>query len=127
MAAAAKFRQLKQGTRWTDRVLELLFTGNYVAGGDALDLSPGALTNKASELLGGAGSYETVPDTLVELNSSGGYYFEIIQNGTPAKLSTFLVKVYQPSGAELGAGAYPAALAAPASPFLAQMTHKTLR
>jgi hypothetical protein len=127
MAAAAKFRQLQVGTRWTNRILEILFTGNYVTSGDALNLQASALTNKASELLGGAGSYAGIPDTVLELNSSGGFYFEVIQTLTPGTLAGFVIKVYQPSGAELAAGAYPAALLVPASPFLIQMTHKTAK
>lgn len=84
-------------------------SGNYVAGGDALSLAPSAF--KDPNGLGVVGYPDAVPVTPVQVdsNNAGGYYPEVIPAAT---LAGFKLKWYAPGGAEVGAGAYPAAIIA---------------
>lgn len=134
MAVSAKFREHVPGSKWTTRIFELIFSNTptgYVANGDPLNLQPNSITNTAIDSLGGARMFAAMPDLEYELNSSGGFWFELVRGigagFTVNSLNGYLVKVWTASAAEHAAGAYEAAFLAPTSPFLIAANWKTLK
>lgn len=84
--------------------LALVFSGNYVAGGDTLDLTQVQDTQGQSV----EGFFEVPQNIGVFSVNLGGYRVEIIPGAT---LAAFKIKVYVgTTGLELAAGAYPGAI-----------------
>ena len=83
-----------------------LAVGNYVPGGDSINLS-----NVQNPKFISNGKIGGVPKIAEVMNAPGGYSAEII---TASTLAGFKLKVYSAPGVELAAGAYPAALLADA-------------
>lgn len=79
----------------------------YVTGGVALDLSPGKITDpKALGVVGPSQVPAVNPGIHTE--AMGGYYGAVIP--TTGNLSAYKLQYFAPGGAELAAGAYPAAI-----------------
>lgn len=109
MAVKGQSLTMQTGQRFTERVLALAFSGSYTSGGDTLDLT--AIDNTTLNRLDGFMNFTLAGIKIgYPLSDSGGYYFEVLRGTT---LKNWKIKVYQASGSELGAGAYPAALTAP--------------
>ena len=92
-----------------DRVfLAATVTGNYAQGGDVLNLNPATWTDpKMLGIVGlEVGRVPPVAPAPFEENL-GGYYAEVVPGTTQ---SNFMTKFFAPGGAELAAGAYPAAI-----------------
>lgn len=83
--------------------LALVFSGNYVTGGDTLDLTQ--VQNTAGHSV--EGFFEIPASIGVFGENIGGYYCQIVPGAT---LQTYKVKVFAPGGAEHAAGAYNAAV-----------------
>ena len=78
----------------------------YVAGGVQLNLSPGGIA--APSALGVTGpSFPGLVPPGVFSESLGGYYAQITKGST---LANGVLQYFAPGGAELAAGAYPAAI-----------------
>lgn len=88
-------------------LLKITRSGNYVAGGDAVNLNPGTWTDPNG--LGILGDPLNVPQTPVAVDSEAdqGYIATIVPGAT---LATFKIQYWSAEGVELGAGAYPAAI-----------------
>lgn len=84
-------------------------SGNYVAGGDLMNLNPSAFTDPNG--VGVLGEPLAVPKTppAVDVENAAGYYAEIVIGAT---LAAFKLQWFQPGGAEVAAGAYPAQILA---------------
>ena len=82
------------------------FSGSYVAGGDTLNLTPSTILDPGVRGVLGPNTVPRVAPGVLSENL-GGYYAQVVPGAT---LSTFKLKVYSPGGAELAAGAYPAAI-----------------
>lgn len=81
----------------------------YIQGGVQLNLSPGSILDPSA--LGVTGPSQVPANTPGIWNESlDGYYAEIIP--TTGGLAGYKVRYWQPGGAELAAGAYPAAITA---------------
>lgn len=79
----------------------------YVAGGVALDLSPGKIADPKSLGVIGPSQVPVVnPGILSE--SLGGYYAAVVP--TTGGLGGYKLQYFAPGGAELAAGGYPAAI-----------------
>lgn len=79
----------------------------YVAGGVQLDLSPGKILDPSA--LGVVGPSTPSPvNPGVFSESLGGYYAAVVP--TTGGLSTYKLQFFAPGGAEIGAGAYNAAI-----------------
>lgn len=92
-----------------DRVfLAATVSDNYVTGGDTLNLTPSSWTDPTGKGVVGPdpGGPVLVPPSPFEENL-GGYYCAAVP-GT--SLAAYKLKFYAPGGAELAAGAYPAAI-----------------
>lgn len=112
MAVKGQSLSMQTGQRITERLLALAFSGNYVAGGDTLDLTNIDQTTIA-RIDGFANfTYAGIKITY-PVSESGGYYFEVIKGTT---LKNYKIKAYQPTGTEVVAGAYPAPMSAPPQP-----------
>lgn len=102
-AAAVALQRDRQNTR---RTVNLTFTGNYVAGGDTLDLT--LLTNLKG--IDGMKTFSRVPDFFEALNQPIAFQIQLIIG---ADNKTHKVKIWdEVAGTELAAGAYPAGLTA---------------
>lgn len=91
-----------------DRVfLKATVSGNYVPGaGDPLNLTPSSWSDPKA--IGSEGPDGVPAVTPAAFNENlGGYYTEVVRGST---LANFAVRFFQPGGAEVGAGAYPAAI-----------------
>lgn len=101
-------------------VMKLKFTNNYATGGDTLDLTNGGGTVLAPTCIPaaesrGAESVEALARGPAGSQSAGGGYYAVVApNGdtplTQADLANLKLKIFSSGGAELGAGAYPAAV-----------------
>ena len=82
-------------------------TGNYVAGGDLVNLNPGTWTDPNG--IGVLGYPVNVPKTpvAVDSESDSGYYAQVVPGAT---LATFKIQYFSSQGAELAAAAYPAGI-----------------
>lgn len=79
----------------------------YVTGGVQLNLSPGNILDpKALGVTGPSQAPAVTPGIFTE--EMGGYYASVVP--TTGGLSGFKLKYYAPGGAEIGAGAYNAAI-----------------
>lgn len=88
-------------------VIQAVATSNYVTGGDTLSVAPAAYTDPNGKgVLGEPLGLTTIPPST-ETENIGGYYAQFIPGTT---LANGKVKFYQSQGAELAAGAYPAAI-----------------
>jgi hypothetical protein len=92
--------------------LALVFSGNYVTGGDTLDLT--AVTNPNGHSV--EGFFEIPASAGVFSENIGGYYCQLVPGAT---LQTYKVKVFAPGGAEHAAGAYNALVSAGAVTLVA--------
>lgn len=101
MALASALDYIDITRRKKRRRVKITPSGNYVAGGDTLDLTK--MTNPNNL---GASRFGNVPKFAASQNVPGGYTAEYIPGAT---LATCKVK-YALNGAELAAGAYPAVL-----------------
>jgi hypothetical protein len=91
--------------------LQIIPTGNYVTGGDTLNLNPSAFKDpNGIGILGYPDSVPKVPPAPFSWNFTGAYalYEPYVVPG--ATLGTFKVQIAN-GGVELGAGAYPAGIA----------------
>lgn len=102
MALASTVTVVDITRRRKRKTIQVTPSGNYVAGGDTIDLT--ATTNPS--FLAGAG-FGSVPKRYIACRAPGGYTAEYIPGAT---LATCKVKYYSAAGQELAAGAYPAAL-----------------
>lgn len=82
-------------------------SGNYVAGGDTVNLNSSALTDPNG--IGVLGYPLAVPKTPIAVDSEydDGYYAQVVAGAT---LATFKIQYFTSEGNELAAGAYPAAI-----------------
>lgn len=104
MTIASNARLLQRTRQDTRRVIQLIFSGNYVTGGDNLDLT--AISNALG--IDGFKNFSRVPNSFEVLNGPAGYKIEIIKGATTA---LNLVKIFDiAAAAELAAAGYPAAL-----------------
>lgn len=101
MALASALDYIDITRRKKRRRVKITPSGNYVAGGDTLDLTK--MTNPNNL---GAALFANPPKFAAQQNAPGGYAAEFIPGAT---LATCKVK-YSVNGAELAAGAYPAVL-----------------
>lgn len=76
----------------------------YVAGGVTLNLSPGNILDPQALGVVGPSQLPAVPPGVFSENLSG-YYAQVVPGAT---LATFKLQYFQPGGAEVAAGAYPA-------------------
>lgn len=93
---------------------EMVFSGDYATGGDtvSLDLVNAAdqvVFNETQSLPVGRPPADWTLPSVSDAAASGDYTFDLVLG---SKAFDFKVKVYQ-AGAELAAGAYPAALTTP--------------
>lgn len=87
--------------------LGVTVSGNYVTNGDTANLNPSQYADpNGLGVLGEPLSQPVTPPSVVEENL-GGYYANVVPGAT---LAANLIKFYQPGGAEVAAGAYPAAI-----------------
>jgi hypothetical protein len=108
------------GDRFIEVILLLKFAGNYVLGGDALDLTNGGGTPAAPTTFPwaeyrGAATFDIEAHGPAGSQSAGGGYYSVVapNNDTPlthADLANMKLKIFSGGGAELAAGAYPAAV-----------------
>lgn len=107
---------ISEEAKLVDKVLiwlALVFSGNYVVGGDTLDLTQVQNTTGHSV----EGFFEPPTNIGVFSMAIGGYRVEVIAGAT---LNTYKVKAYNNlTGAELAAAAYPAAITGGATTLLA--------
>lgn len=107
MAIAVSLVDYTPGLRNTTLYLGLTFSGSYTVGGDALNLESIANPNG----LEGEGLFETPlnggPGVFFE--NIDGYYVQPVVAGVSSP-ANYKLQVFTPSGSELTAGAYPAAL-----------------
>jgi hypothetical protein len=93
----------------TPDTVELAVTpsGNYAAGGDTINLNPSAFRDPNG--VGVLGQPLSVPTRRVRVvaNNAGGYYPQFVPGAT---LATSKLQWFAPGGAEVAAGAYPAAI-----------------
>jgi hypothetical protein len=84
----------------------LVFTGNYVTGGDTLDLTTivGLVPTASLPLQ----IYAQSNGGATSFGAGVGGYYEVVQAG--AALNTYKLKAYTAGGTELAAGAYPASV-----------------
>jgi hypothetical protein len=93
-------------------VFLLAFSGNYVTGGDTLDFTNAAGVN-GPNLAAFVPSLSGIITAFAEGNGptasqqGGGGYYATLAGASP---STWKIKVFSSGGAEIGAGAYPAAV-----------------
>ena len=88
-------------------VIKITASGNYVAGGDTLNLNPSAITDpNGVGLLGDPLNQPRTPPAI-DAESLSGYYAELIPGAT---LATNKIQFFLSEGNELAAGAYPAAI-----------------
>ena len=82
-------------------------SGNYVAGGDIVNLNPGTWTDPNG--VGILGYPLNVPKLPIAVDSEAdqGYIATIVPGAT---LAAFKIQYWSAEGVELGAGAYPAAI-----------------
>lgn len=104
LASALQYSDLTR--RKKRRGVKITPSGNYVAGGDTLDLTK--MTNPNNL---GAPLFGSVPQNVAVQNVPAGYGAQYIPGAT---LDTCKVK-YSLDGVEVAAGAYPAALTAAAT------------
>lgn len=102
MALASKITYIDYTRRRKRRSLTITPSGNYVVGGDTLDLTKTTNPNFIA-----SSSFAGVPQNSISQNAPGGYTAEFIPGAT---LAACKVKYYASDGTELAAGAYPAAL-----------------
>ena len=106
------------GDRFIEVILKLVFSGNYVTGGDALDLTNGGGTPAAPNTIPSAQSRGAATFDIEahgpagSRSANGGYYTVVAPNNdaplTFADLANMKLKIFSGGGSELGAGAYPA-------------------
>lgn len=134
MAAKATLKMIQVGPKFTVRTFILALTGLYTPianGGETLDLSPAGIISVDQD---GGKEYSGLPIVNPTPNTNpGGNYAEIMDitavNALGVKaLNNYVIKWYTGGGVEVVAGAYPAALLAPAGGNVVQVTmiHKTL-
>lgn len=82
-------------------------SGNYVAGGDTLNLNPSTFTDPNG--VGIVGYPDAVPSRAVRVvvNNADGYYAQVVPGTT---LAGFKLQWFTSEGNELAAGAYPAGI-----------------
>ena len=86
----------------------LSFSGSYATGGDTLDLSAIApLIPSGGSLLSALAEGN---GTGAQQSAAGGYYAVVGNQSVPTALNAYKVKIFSGGGAELSAGAYPAAV-----------------
>ncbi|HEV2275611.1 MAG TPA: hypothetical protein VGR96_15675 [Acidobacteriaceae bacterium] len=107
MAIEALLLDYTPGIRNTTQYFGIVFTGSYTTGGDALNLESPGNPNGIEDaglsempLNGGPGVF---------FENIDGYYVQPVVAGATSPASLKL-QVFAPGGAELAAGAYPAAL-----------------
>lgn len=108
MAMAAALIALMNATRRIQAEYTITVSGNYATGGDTLNLT--TATNLTAVPYEGPIEVPAVPPKLFEVNC-GGYYAQL-KTPSPANLSSYLIQWFTPGGAEVAAGAYPAAILA---------------
>lgn len=88
-------------------ILLIAVTGNYVAGGDTINLNPSAIKDpNGVGLLGDPLNQPKTPPTI-DAQALGGYYAQLDPGTT---LATNKIQFYTSEGNELAAGAYPAGI-----------------
>lgn len=102
MALASSFKIVEPSRRRKRIRVNIVATGNYVTGGDTLDLT--ATTNP--NFLNAAG-FASLPTDNEIVYLPGGYSAEFVPGTT---LANGKIKVYSAAGTELAAAAYPAVL-----------------
>lgn len=88
-------------------VVQPVFGGNYVTGGDTFNQNPAGWTDPNGLGLLGEPTNPTKMPPSIETENIGGYYGQFIPGAT---LATSKVKLFAPGGAEVAAGAMPAAI-----------------
>jgi hypothetical protein len=106
------------GDRFVETIMKLVFSGSYVAGGDALDLSNAGGTPTAPSTFppavsrGGATFDIEAHGPTGSRSANGGYYTIVAPNAdaplTFADLASMKIKIFSGGGTELSPGAYPA-------------------
>jgi hypothetical protein len=88
----------------TSEIVDVTFSGNYVAGGDTLNLTASDIADPG--LLGVLGPNQNPPAVEVISQNLDGAYVEVIPG---AALNEWLLQCFQADGTEEPAGAYPEA------------------
>jgi hypothetical protein len=90
--------------------LQCVLSGNYVLGGDTLNLNPSAFKDpNGVGLLGYPDSVPKINPSIFSTNFTGAYALYEANVVPGATLGTFKVQ-FASGGVELGAGAYPAGM-----------------
>lgn len=88
-------------------IVQPVMGGNYVTGGDTLNLNPAVWTDPNGKGVLGEPLNPTAIPPAVDSENIGGNYAQVIPGAT---LATTKIKLFAPGGAEVGAGAMPAAI-----------------
>jgi hypothetical protein len=93
----------------------LVFSGNYVTGGDTLDWTGAmeAVGASGQVVASGSGPQQVMIDSQ---NGNAGYYVPVQGSG----INNWKVKCFTGGGTEVSAGAYPGSITADAVAFQAQ-------
>lgn len=82
--------------------VQAVFSGSYVTGGDTLNLNANNFTDPG--LIGLIGPFDNLPIEVTSHDAgTDGYYSEPIPGAT---LATYKLRLWQPGGTEVAAGAY---------------------
>ena len=107
MANAVSILKYKSQFSPQDALVKVVRSGNYVDGGDPVNLNASALSDPQG--LGVLGYPQSVPVTPVAVDSEAdqGYIATIVPGAT---LDAYKIQYWSAEGVQLGAGAYPAAI-----------------
>ena len=104
MALALSAKPTRHGLRTKDRVVKVVASGNYVTGGDTVDLTNVSNPNFLSDQRFGQNS--SINDYEV-VQAPAGYTAELVPGAT---LATWKLMVFSAPNTQLAAAAYPAAI-----------------
>lgn len=102
--------------------VQLVPSGNYVANGDAVNLSPSAWSDpNGLGILGTPLTEPVTPPSVYGENNLGGYYTQLLPGAT---LAAAKLQVFSPGGADLGNNPYPAGMKAATSAIIVRVPLK---
>ena len=120
MSLALIVQTVNHELRTTKRYLIATASGNYVAGGDTVNLQ--AITLSLGQDLDGTIGYPGIIKHSEVCNCPDGYTANLIPGAT---LSTWKLQIFASDNTELAAGAYPAGIIA--TPFIFMVESPKLR